>query len=73
MEVTLLYAVKLLILPPGSLMVLAVIGLAFRGRRFAAWLLAIGLWGLFLSSLPVVVGAWARLWECYPPLQARQM
>ena len=73
MEIALLYAIKLLILPPGGLFVLAVIGLIFRRRRFGMPLMAMGLLGLLALSLPVVVGAWARVWECYPPLQARQV
>ncbi len=70
---TLIYGVKGLLLPPVSLLLLAIGGLILHKRRLGRALLALGLLGLLLLSLPVVVGAWARQWERFSPLQADQV
>ena len=72
-SVTLIYIVKLLILPPASLLVLAFIGLIFHRRRFGLPLLATSLGVLVLLSLPIVSCNMARLWERFPPLKADQI
>ncbi len=69
-SVTLIYFVKLLILPPASLLILALIGLVFRRRSLGIPLLATALCLLILLSLPIVSCNLARLWERYPSLKA---
>lgn len=70
MLITIGYAIKLLLLPPASLLFLVFIGLIFRKRRFGLPLLTMSLLCLLLLSLPVVVSEWARHWERFLPLQS---
>jgi len=60
-------------LPPASLLILALIGLVFRRRRFGYPLLATSLGVLILFSLPIVSCNFARLWERFPPLKDDQI
>lgn len=73
MPVTLIAVIKLLVLPPGSLIILALVGLVFQKRRFGLPLSAACVLCLLLLSLPAVVGAWANLWERFPPLPLSQI
>jgi len=55
---------KALVLPPGGLLLVAILGLALLGRRPRAgrWLAWLGVLGLMVLSLPVVSGWLARLY-----------
>ncbi len=59
-----------LILPPGGLLILAVIGLLLMRKRprLGVTLVAIGVLSLLLCSMPVVGEALQQLAERYPPL-----
>ena len=61
---------RTLFLPPGGLLILAVLGLllARRHRRLGGALLIIGLGSLWMCATPVVGDALMRLAERYPPL-----
>lgn len=69
MLVTAIGFIKLLVLPPISLLWLALIGLVWHERRWGLPLSGLSLCCLLLLSLPVVVSAWAKQWERFPPLQ----
>lgn len=71
--ITLIYILKYLILPPASLLILAIIGLLNRNRRYGLFLLSASLICLLLLSLPIVVNQWARYWERFPALQSDQI
>lgn len=71
--ITLIYFLKYLILPPASLLILAIIGLLNRKRRYGVFLLSVSLLFLLLLSLPVVVSQWARSWENFSALQTEQV
>ncbi|WP_026601988.1 YdcF family protein [Methylomonas sp. 11b] len=70
MSIVAIYVIKLLLLPPTSLAMLALAGLLLgkrkRGKNMAIVCLAL----LWLLSLPIVVKQWALLWERIPPLSA---
>ncbi len=67
------YFLKAVLLPPTSLLWLALIGLSFRRRNFGKILCGLSLAVLILTSLPVVICFWADAWEQYPILQADQI
>ena len=69
MPATAIAAIKILVLPPASLIILALVGLFFHKRRFGIVLSVMALLGLLLSSLPIVTGTLAGFWERFPPLQ----
>ena len=71
--ITLVYILKYLILPPTSLLILAIIGLLNRKQRYGLLLLSVSLLLLFLLSLPVVVNQWAHRLELFLPLQTKQV
>jgi uncharacterized SAM-binding protein YcdF (DUF218 family) len=62
--------VRNLILPPGGLLILALIGLLLSARRprLGGTLVVIGVVSLFLCSLPIVGESLQHLAERYPPL-----
>ncbi|CAD6878159.1 hypothetical protein [Methylomonas albis] len=70
MSIIAIYIIKLLLLPPTSLAMLALAGLLLgkrtRGKNMAIVCLTL----LWLLSLPIVVKHWAMLWERVPPLSA---
>jgi len=55
---------KALVLPPGGLLLVAILGLALLGRRprLGRWLASVGVLGLLVLSLPVVAGWLTRLY-----------
>lgn len=73
MPVTVIGIIKLLVLPPGLFIILALLGLVYQERRFGLSLLSVSLLCLLLLSLPVVVDAWANLWERFSPVQEAQI
>jgi len=73
MPATAFTAIKLLVLPPGSLIILALVGLMFHKRRFGLILSAMALLSLLLLSLPIVVALLAGYWERYPPVSFSQI
>ncbi len=62
--------VRTLILPPGGLLIITVLGLLLtrKHRRLGGVLTVIGIGGLWLLSMPVVGDALERMTERYPPL-----
>ena len=70
MAITLLSLFKAIILPPTSLMLLALAGLLYPRRSFGILVTRLSLMVLLLLSLPAVVGQSAQRWEQHPPLQA---
>ena len=64
-----------LALPPFSLILLALFGLALIGRhpRSGRWLASLSLLTLVALSLPPVSGALMRSLEIYPPIHERQL
>lgn len=68
------YLLKTLLLPPGILFVLLILGWWLRRSRprLATAFFAVGLGGLWLMSLPVVVEFAARKLEQIPPLPQQQ-
>ena len=69
MSITLIYLIKSLVLPPFSLLMLAMLGLLCCGNRWGLWIAGVSIAATILLSLPVVVGVWAKAWEIYPPLR----
>lgn len=70
MATVIIYIVKLLLLPPVSLALLAAAGLLFARRKWGRPLAITGVLVLWLLSLPVVVNQLALWWERVPPLSA---
>lgn len=70
MSVALVYFIKLLVLPPASLIILAMAGLLIHQRKQGRIVALVSLTVLLMLSLPIVVAQWARHWERFPPLQA---
>lgn len=66
--------IKALILPPTSLLLLALLGLVLRKRRprLGATLAVGGIVGLLVLSVPIVAGALSRLVDESPPLDPAQ-
>ena len=70
MELQLVYLIKMLILPPGSIIIILLLGLVLLKikPRVAVPLLYTGTLILFVVSLPVVSISLMGLVESYPPL-----
>ena len=64
-------ALAALLIPPGSLLVLIILGL-WRGRRGGRWLVATATAGLYLLSTPWVGDNLLRVWET-PPVSGAQL
>ena len=64
-------ALAALLIPPGSLLVLIILGL-WRGRRGGRWLVATATAGLYLLSTPWVGDNLLRVWET-PPVPGAQL
>jgi uncharacterized SAM-binding protein YcdF (DUF218 family) len=72
-SIALIYCIKLLVLPPASLIILALLGLLLHKRKQGFWVALTSLCLLLMLSLPVVVSQWARFWERFPPLEVSQI
>ncbi|BBL57307.1 YdcF family protein [Methylomonas koyamae] len=70
MSAMLVYALQALLLPPVSLLVLALVGLAYGNRKWGRNMALTGLILLWLLSLPVVVNRLGLWWERVPPVTA---
>jgi uncharacterized SAM-binding protein YcdF (DUF218 family) len=70
MSIIAIYTIKLLLLPPVSLVILALVGVLFSKRKWGKRMTIVCLTLLWLLSLPIVVKQWALLWERVPPLSA---
>lgn len=70
MFISITYVIKLLLLPPVSLLLLATAGLLWGKRKSGMTVVVVCLALLWLLSLPVVVKQWAVLWEQIPPITA---
>ncbi|AMK77883.1 MULTISPECIES: YdcF family protein [Methylomonas] len=70
MSIIAIYIIKLLLLPPTSLVILALVGLLLDKRKWGKRMTIVCLTLLWLLSLPIVVKQWALLWERVPPLSA---
>ncbi|MDX8127390.1 YdcF family protein [Methylomonas sp. OY6] len=68
MSIIAIYFIKLLLLPPTSLAMLALVGLLLRKRKWGKNMAIVCLALLWLLSLPIVVKHWAMLWERVSPL-----
>lgn len=73
MSISIVYLIKLLLLPPGCLLILALVGLWFRKRRYGLMVTAVCLVLTLILSLPVVINLWANYWERVPPLSRQQV
>jgi len=73
MSIIVIYFIKLLCLPPMSLLVLAWLGLQFKCYRHAVALSRVCLFMVLVLSLPAVVNRWALHWEHIPALQPEQI
>jgi len=71
MEIWAVYVLKTLLLPPASLLLLAICGLLSRRRRLGRTLLSLALLGLVLLSLPYTASRLAALLPAYPALDAQ--
>lgn len=69
MSITLTYLIKSLIIPPLSLLILAMIGLLYRHSHWGGRVAWVSIAAIFFLSLPIVVDLWAKAWEVYPPVQ----
>lgn len=70
MSAVLIAMLKLLLLPPVSLLTLATAGMLLGKRKWGKVMAVVCLTLLWLLSLPVVVNQLARFWERVPPLNA---
>jgi uncharacterized SAM-binding protein YcdF (DUF218 family) len=70
MSIIVIYIIKLLLLPPTSLVILALVGMFLDQRKWGKRMTIVCLTLLWLLSLPIVVKQWALLWERIPPLSA---
>ena len=70
MSITLIYTLKLLLLPPAGLLIPAITALLFGERKKARIVAIVCLALLLLLSLPVVVNQVARFWERIPPISS---
>jgi uncharacterized SAM-binding protein YcdF (DUF218 family) len=70
MLITLKALLRTLVLPPGGLLILALLGLLLAGRRrkTGATLIAVGLCGLWLLATPIVADSLTRATERFPAL-----
>jgi uncharacterized SAM-binding protein YcdF (DUF218 family) len=73
MWLTALHVIKLLALPPALLIILAVVGLLCKKRKFGLPLVLFSLSILLMLSLPIVVNLWAQNWERFPPVLSREI
>lgn len=73
MSIVAIYFIKLLCLPPMSLLILAWLGLLFKRYRHALILSSVCVSMVLVLSLPVVVNRWALLWERMPALNPEQI
>ncbi|WP_446808325.1 YdcF family protein [Methylomonas sp. 2BW1-5-20] len=73
MSIIAIYIIKLLLLPPASLVILALIGVLFSKRKWGKRMAIVCLTLLWLLSLPIVVNQLARLWERVPPLSVEDV
>ena len=73
METTVIYFIKLMMLPPASLLLMAFIGLRFRKHRIGLPLTIASLLLLTLLSLPIVSEIIAGTLESYPVLTNRKI
>ena len=75
MEITIVYVLKALVLPPGSnlLLMLAGAGVHRRRRRMGTTLVTIGFVSLWLCTLPVVAALLARTLELDSPLDPQRL
>lgn len=73
MSIALVYVIKLLVLPPASLIISSLGGFLCRKHRLGIWITKISLILLLGLSLPVVVALWGRNWERFPALTTDQV
>lgn len=73
MSISIVYLIKLLLLPPGCLLIMALVGLWFRKRRYGLAVTGICLLLMLVLSLPAVTNLWANYWERVPPLSRQQV
>lgn len=75
MEILITRSIESLILPPGGVIVLLIMGLLLIRRhwRGAATLVALALLGLYTLSLPLTADKLVRSLEVYPALQAQDL
>lgn len=68
MDIKIIALIKALLLPPGGLLLLGLIGLSMRQSKTGGVLLYFSLIGLTVLSLPLVVNLMAKSWERVPGL-----
>jgi uncharacterized SAM-binding protein YcdF (DUF218 family) len=75
MEILITRSIEALLLPPGSSILLLVLGLLLSRRRgtLAVFLIAFGTLSLYVLSLPVTAQALLSSLETYPALQAKDL
>lgn len=73
MPVTVISYIKLLVLPPSSLLLAALIGVVWYERRWGLPLSALSLCSLLVLSLPAVVSVWAKQWERFPAVHLAEI
>ena len=75
MDILLIYMIKAVILPPGSLFLMAFLGLILmlKKYRIGIYILVISLCSMYLLSMPVVSRLLAATLEKYPAVQISQL